>query len=79
MRIRGDIEEVDLDALSWQEMEKLLLPLIAEDQQQKFLSTGDLDFAISLPGIAAFSRQLRLSASAACRRPSGSFQPPSRG
>ncbi|MHB2018652.1 MAG: type IV pilus twitching motility protein PilT [Candidatus Xenobia bacterium] len=62
-RLQGDIQITQVAALTPEEMEQMLLPLLTEEQRATFLETGDLDFATELPGIARFrvnfSRQYR--------------------
>jgi len=54
LRIDGQLEEIDQEAVSIDELERLIAELLPADRAIEFGATNDADFAVSVPGIGRF-------------------------
>lgn len=53
-RINGDIIITNFPAQSNEDLERMLFPLLNEEQYSAFKESGDLDFAVEVKGVARF-------------------------
>jgi twitching motility protein PilT len=54
LRVDGDIQRLDGEGISEEQMESLLLPIMPRKNQQEFLDYNDTDFSYEVPGLARF-------------------------
>ena len=54
LRIDGQLEEIDQEAVSIDELEQLIAELLPAQRAIEFDATNDADFAVSVPGIGRF-------------------------
>jgi len=54
LRIKGELRPLQLPALGPGDAQKLIYPIMSENQRIVFEDTGDMDFAYSLPGKGRF-------------------------
>ncbi|MGI5843209.1 MAG: type IV pilus twitching motility protein PilT [Candidatus Xenobium sp.] len=54
LRVQSDIRFLDLDPLTSEMVDEMILPLLSEEQYDTFIHCGDVDFSHELPGISRF-------------------------
>jgi len=58
IRVHGHLQRVKFRDLTEQDMNLLLLEILQPEQKEKYASTGDLDFAYEIAGVARFRGNL---------------------
>jgi twitching motility protein PilT len=54
IRLAGSLVDATKEPMSLERIENSLLAILTEDQKERFLSTGDLDFIYDIPGVSRF-------------------------
>jgi len=54
LRIDGQLEDVDQDAATAADLERLIVELLPRERAAEFAATNDADFAVALPGLGRF-------------------------
>ncbi len=54
LRVQSDIRFLDVDPLTSEMVDEMILPLLNEEQYDTFIRRGDVDFSHDLPGVSRF-------------------------